>query len=249
MKPALAGRSILRRQHAKVSSFKNAVSMAAKANTRYLVPRIAFKPMRLLPPIILLCAAVVNTHAQSANLTIVSAANSSASSLAPESIATAFGTNLPPQPEVMVTDSAGAARSATLFYYSDLQINFQIPPGTAIGPATVTINSSSSAVAQATVNIVAVSPGFFPTATQLVVTAPDLSQTTTPIEFRCGLLRLPRRTSKPWTVLAARQPSNFSALEFADAVILPTLLALSAELRLSRFCMPGPLPDSLVSIR
>jgi uncharacterized protein (TIGR03437 family) len=109
----------------------------------------------------------------------VSSANGSLT-LAPEAIAEAFGSNLAtalmqatavPLPtnlngtSVMVTDSAGVARSAELFFVSSAQVNYQVPPGVAAGNATVTVAVNGDPVATGAVQIASVSPGFY-TATQ-----------------------------------------------------------------------------------
>ncbi len=87
----------------------------------------------------------------------VSAASYSLSSIADKTIVAAFGSNLStttlaattiPLPTalggstVRVQDAAGVDRLAPLFFVSPLQVNYQIPPGTAPGPATVTITGS-----------------------------------------------------------------------------------------------------------
>ena len=110
------------------------------------------------------------------NLSSVSAASYAAGSLAPESIATVFGTNLAsgavsasttPLPttlgnvQVQVTDAAGVSRNAPLFYVSPTQISYQIPAGTSTGTATVTVMSNGTTVGQGTVTIENVSPGLF----------------------------------------------------------------------------------------
>jgi uncharacterized protein (TIGR03437 family) len=96
--------------------------------------------------------------------------------LAPESIATAFGTALAtatqvaatqPLPtllagtRVVVRDSAGVERDAPLFFVSPTQINYQVPQGTAPGNATVTATSGDGSVAVGSVTISAVAPGLF----------------------------------------------------------------------------------------
>lgn len=106
----------------------------------------------------------------------VSAASYDGSGLASESIAAAFGANLAtatqvagtlPLPteiggtRVRVKDSAGVDRWAPLFFVSPGQINYQIPPGTAIGVATVTVMIGSDAVGEGAVQINATSPGLF----------------------------------------------------------------------------------------
>ncbi|HTQ54942.1 MAG TPA: SBBP repeat-containing protein [Bryobacteraceae bacterium] len=62
---------------------------------------------------------------------------------------------------VTVTDSAGAARQAPLFYISGTQINFEIPAGTATGAATVAIKNQNGTTQSTTISIGSVSPGIF----------------------------------------------------------------------------------------
>ena len=97
--------------------------------------------------------------------------------VAPESIATLFGINLasgtqnaPPGagvPNVLldtsvdVTDSSGVTRPAPLFFIQPTQINLQIPPGTALGPAGVTVNRASGVPFFGTVEIETMGPGIF----------------------------------------------------------------------------------------
>jgi uncharacterized protein (TIGR03437 family) len=107
----------------------------------------------------------------------VSAASfASGSGLAPESIAAAFGSNLAggtqaasaqPLPtelagaSVRVRDSAGVERLAPLFFVSPGQINYQVPPGTASGPATVTVTNGANTIATGVATIANVAPGLF----------------------------------------------------------------------------------------
>ena len=108
-------------------------------------------------------------------VTSVSSADGSLT-LAPEAIAEAFGTNLATASEaattvplptnisgttVTVTDAAGTARPAELFYVSPTQVNYQVPPGVAEGKASVTIAVNGAPVASGTVQIAAVSPGLY----------------------------------------------------------------------------------------
>ena len=62
---------------------------------------------------------------------------------------------------VMVRDGLGIERAAPLFYASPTQINYQIPPGSAPGMATVTVINNSKTVARGTVQITAVAPSVF----------------------------------------------------------------------------------------
>ncbi|MBI3427701.1 MAG: hypothetical protein HY011_32665 [Acidobacteria bacterium] len=106
----------------------------------------------------------------------VSAASYNGSPLAPEAIVAAFGSNLAtatrsattqPLPEelagttVRVKDSTGAERFAPLFFVSSTQINYQVPPGTAPGAATITITNGNGALSLGAVEIAAVAPGLF----------------------------------------------------------------------------------------
>jgi uncharacterized protein (TIGR03437 family) len=116
-----------------------------------------------------------------AAVTSISAANFVAGgTLAPESIAAAFGVNLAAETQaaaslplpteiagvsVKVRDRTGAERLAPLFFVSALQINYQVPPGTVSGLATVTVTSGGGFVAAGLVEIAEVAPGLFSTDT------------------------------------------------------------------------------------
>jgi uncharacterized protein (TIGR03437 family) len=106
----------------------------------------------------------------------VSAASYSGLALATGSIAAAFGANLAtttqlapevPLPTslagatVKIKDSSGTERLAPLFFVSPAQINYQNPPGTIAGEATVTITSGDGAVSIGTVQVAPVAPGLF----------------------------------------------------------------------------------------
>ncbi len=103
----------------------------------------------------------------------VSAASSWEGPLAAGSIATILGAGLASataiaQPgalpltlggtTVTVKDSAGAVRTAPLFFVSPTQVNFEIPPGTRSGPATVIVAPSSVTT---TIQVASVAPGLF----------------------------------------------------------------------------------------
>ncbi|HWQ32609.1 MAG TPA: hypothetical protein VNQ79_06980 [Blastocatellia bacterium] len=106
----------------------------------------------------------------------VSAARFAGGNLASESIISAFGSALTtgtqsastlPLPTtllstaVVVRDSAGIERPAPLFFVSPTQINYQLPPGTATGPATVIVSTSDGVTATGAINVVNVAPGLF----------------------------------------------------------------------------------------
>ncbi len=110
------------------------------------------------------------------NVATIHAASFANSALASESIVAAFGANLAtttqiatglPLPtqlggtSVRVRDSAGAERFAPLFFVSPTQINYQIPPGTANGPATVLVSNGQGAIANGSLLIEPTAPGLF----------------------------------------------------------------------------------------
>ena len=112
--------------------------------------------------------------------TTVSAASYKGVTIAPESIASAFGTGLAtaarsaqstPLPtelngtKVRVIDSQGVERLAPLFYVSATQINYQIPAGTSPGLATISIGTNGNLVGSGTVNVAATMPGVFSAST------------------------------------------------------------------------------------
>lgn len=96
--------------------------------------------------------------------------------LAADSIAAAFGENLAastaiatmlPLPTtlggvtVKVKDAAGTERDASLFFVSLNQINYQVPTGTSVGIANISVQSDGKVVATGTVPITAAAPAFF----------------------------------------------------------------------------------------
>jgi uncharacterized protein (TIGR03437 family) len=106
----------------------------------------------------------------------VSAANYLGPQLAPESIVAAFGAGLATRLEVasslplptnlagttvVVRDRAGQERPAPLFFVAPEQINYQIPPGTSTGQATITVTSGAGQVSRGTAQIVSTAAGLF----------------------------------------------------------------------------------------
>jgi len=99
-----------------------------------------------------------------------------AAMLAPEAIASAFGANLAnttqqaasvPLPlslggtSIIVSDANGIARTAELFYVSPTQVNYQVPPGVAVGKASVTVTVNGDPVAFGSATLAAVAPGLY----------------------------------------------------------------------------------------
>jgi uncharacterized protein (TIGR03437 family) len=104
----------------------------------------------------------------------VSAA-SATTMVAPGSLATLYGAELasatlqaePPWPQrlggtaVEVRDSTGATRIAPLLYVSPPQINFQVPAGTAVGEATLTVVNDRGTSMTASMQVEGAAPGVF----------------------------------------------------------------------------------------
>jgi uncharacterized protein (TIGR03437 family) len=106
----------------------------------------------------------------------VSAASFDQNALAGRSIAAALGTGLTgttgvagttPLPTTLagttatVMDSRGVERLAPLFFVSPTQINYQIPAGTAEGPATINITGSSNQTSHGVFFVHPASPSIF----------------------------------------------------------------------------------------
>ena len=118
---------------------------------------------------------VVATAQPSKTLNVVNAA-SGALTVAPESIASAFGLQIGastqaalslPLPtslggvSVDLTDAKGVPAMGSLFYVGPNQINLVIPASVAIGKATVKILNGTATPPTTTVQIAAVAPGLF----------------------------------------------------------------------------------------
>lgn len=143
-----------------------------------------------------------------ASIAAVSAASGNPT-LAPESIASLYGSNLAgtaqpassqPLPtslggiSLRVVDSVGVTRPAPLFYVSPGQVNFQVPSGTVPGQATLDLVSQAGAtVATGTAQVLSVGPGLFTAnatgkgvaAAAAVRVEVNALQSTVPV-FRCG---------------------------------------------------------------
>ena len=108
----------------------------------------------------------------------VSAASFNPDSIVAKSIVAAFGVNLAsttlvantiPLPTLLggttvrVIDSRGIERLAPLYFVSPAQINYQIPEGTADGPASVTVTGSDGRMATGVTIVTSVAPAIFTT--------------------------------------------------------------------------------------
>jgi uncharacterized protein (TIGR03437 family) len=119
---------------------------------------------------------MITINARTSPLTSTSAASYSGSRVAAGSIVAAFGSNLAttsqtantiPLPTTLagltlkVKDSANVERLAGLLYAGPGQVNYEVPPGSAAGNATVTVNSADGSTASGAIQIAAVAPGLF----------------------------------------------------------------------------------------
>ncbi|GEM_PF-262510 len=105
------------------------------------------------------------------SLTAVSAASFSADALAPEAIATAFGTGLatttalagstPLPTELIGTKVRVNGVLAQLFFVAPTQVNFLVPAGVLTGSAVVEIVAGDNALSRGTVNLASVAPSLF----------------------------------------------------------------------------------------
>jgi uncharacterized protein (TIGR03437 family) len=118
--------------------------------------------------------------------------------IAPDSLATAFGSNLAPRMEtgsapyptmlggisLRVVDSAGAARLAPLLFVSPAQLNYLVPKDTAPGTATIEIVDASGNALTSHSQIQTVAPGLFTAnANGQGVVAAKAIQTIAPADF------------------------------------------------------------------
>jgi uncharacterized protein (TIGR03437 family) len=106
----------------------------------------------------------------------VSAASYNISAIAPSAIVSAFGQNLAsvirgasstPLPteiagaSITVQDSFGVERFAPLFFVSPNQVNYQIPPGAAPGPALIKFNNGTGGIYTGSAIIASSAPSIF----------------------------------------------------------------------------------------
>ena len=141
-----------------------------------------------------------NPPREISTFTGVSAASFATGLVAPESIVSGFGPNVAPSLQsataiplptildgvsVIVRDSAGVARLASLLFVSQNQINYIIPAGTALGEAVASALQGGAIVAGGTLQVAQAAPALFsansdgrgPAAALLLRIAPDGTQT------------------------------------------------------------------------
>ncbi len=119
---------------------------------------------------------LINQSTAPAKASVYSAANAGSTTLAPGSLASAFGTDLAntfpgstslPLPTsfggttVSIVDAAGKTSAAPLLYVVPSQVNFEVPAGVATGPAEVIILSGDGTKTIGSAQIQPVAPGLF----------------------------------------------------------------------------------------
>jgi uncharacterized protein (TIGR03437 family) len=161
--------------------------------------------------------------------------------LAPEAIASAFGTRLAtmnvsatslPLPtelagtRLRVKDAAGVERSAQLFFVSPNQINYLVPVGTSPGLATVTVTNSAGQITTGVSLITPTLPGLFtanangsgPPAGYLLRVKSNGAQTTEPLAvFDPATNRYVPRTIDFFSD-SATQPDQLYAVLFGTGI-------------------------------
>ena len=93
---------------------------------------------------------------------VVASAASGAGTVAPDSIASLYGSDLPVPARVRITDASGSARDARVFFAASGQINFLIPAGVVPGQARISVlGPDGSERYAATAAIASIAPGLF----------------------------------------------------------------------------------------
>ncbi len=147
------------------SSFAPAFNHGRNLHLVTLAPSSSLDiPVSPLPPASPPAIARSSTN-EAAPLLVVSAASLSESKIAPDAIATIFTGNLggasPSDFKVVIRDSGGVEREASLLSLSSDQINCLVPADTAHGPATMMVKRGETIVASGSAQIAAVAPGLF----------------------------------------------------------------------------------------
>jgi uncharacterized protein (TIGR03437 family) len=119
---------------------------------------------------------LLNNSVKTAQVSVASAAPAISTSVAPGSLASAYGTDLAnkaagsaslPLPtsfggtSISIQDASGNVTAAPLLYVIPSQVNFEVPPGLAFGPAIATITSGDGTQSAASLQVASVAPGIF----------------------------------------------------------------------------------------
>jgi uncharacterized protein (TIGR03437 family) len=105
-----------------------------------------------------IAASTSNTVALAA---AINAAGQLSANFASDELVTIFGSHFASDMGVTVTDAAGTARPGSVAYIAPGQINFVMPAGLAMGPATITLARGGTVVYALQSTIASVAPGLF----------------------------------------------------------------------------------------
>ena len=166
----------------------------------YVRSGLLIETVEVSPPFRFTIFGPTNPVREISSFTGVSAASLATGLVAPESIVSGFGPNVAtslqsataiPLPttldgvSVIVRDSAGVARLASLLFVSQNQINYIVPAGTALGEAVASALQGGAIVASGALQVAPAAPTLFsanadgrgPAAALLLRISPDGSQT------------------------------------------------------------------------
>jgi uncharacterized protein (TIGR03437 family) len=156
----------------------SALVLASHGEYRVRITPSQNTPEGLEPMVLTIGAIPSNTVYVVVGTTNALATGGTLSDAAPESLVTATGCSRhladatlagnPRSPTlnllgttIRIKDSSGTERSAAVEYVDPLQVNYIVPAGTAVGPATVTITSGSGVVTSSPLEVRKVVPGIF----------------------------------------------------------------------------------------
>lgn len=117
-----------------------------------------------------------SAKAQSGTVVVTTASSYETTTITPDAIVAAFGTNLAtfsnntdgapatllPLPQTLAGTTVQVnGTAADLFYVSNVQVNFAIPSTVAVGPATVTVRNGNGVISTGTIEIKRAAPSIF----------------------------------------------------------------------------------------
>jgi uncharacterized protein (TIGR03437 family) len=121
---------------------------------------------------------------------------------------------------VQVIDSAGTARTATQFYSSPTQLNFEIPVGTALGPCTINVENGAQTLATTTAMVAAIAPGVFIAQNDIINSQDYLILYGTGIRGRSALSNVTATINgTPVQVLYAGPQGSYSGLDQVNIAV------------------------------
>ena len=119
-----------------------------------------FLVMRLRLPLLWMACALAASAQSAASIAVVNAADY-VPQIAPGSIATAFGSNLPADASTAVNVCAPACTAATVLAAYPTQVSFLVPEGAPSGTVTVQVTHGGTLVGSGTITTTSLSPAIF----------------------------------------------------------------------------------------